>query len=50
VGILPVGTVGRVGANVHALNAHSTGVSDWEFSPFDSNILITGSENGEVCI
>ncbi|KAG0286511.1 Coronin-7 [Linnemannia gamsii] len=48
VGILPVGTVGRVGANVHLLNAHGAGVSDWEFSPFDSNVLITGSDNGEV--
>ncbi|KAG0211243.1 Coronin-7 [Mortierella sp. NVP41] len=48
VGILPVGTVGRVGASVHLLSAHGAGVSDWEFSPFDSNVLITGSENGEV--
>ncbi|KAK3808201.1 MAG: hypothetical protein JOS17DRAFT_796872 [Linnemannia elongata] len=48
VGILPVGTVGRVGANVYLLNAHGAGVSDWEFSPFDSNVLITGSDNGEI--
>ncbi|KAF9156582.1 Coronin-7 [Linnemannia schmuckeri] len=48
VGILPSGTVGRVGADVHLLNAHGAGVSDWEFSPFDSNVLITGSDNGEV--
>jgi coronin-7 len=48
VGILPVGTVGRVGADVHLLNAHGAGLSDWEFSPFDSNVLITGSDNGEV--
>ncbi|KAG9069608.1 Coronin-7 [Linnemannia hyalina] len=48
VGILPVGTVGRVGADVHLLNAHGAGVSDWEFSPFDSNVLITGSDNGEI--
>ncbi|KAF9126479.1 Coronin-7 [Mortierella sp. 14UC] len=48
VGILPVGTVGRVGADVHLLNAHGAGISDWEFSPFDSNILITGSDSGEV--
>ncbi|KAF8942827.1 Coronin-7 [Haplosporangium gracile] len=48
VGILPSGIVGRVGADVHLLNAHGAGVSDWEFSPFDSNVLITGSDNGEV--
>ncbi|KAK3809740.1 MAG: hypothetical protein J3R72DRAFT_81453 [Linnemannia gamsii] len=48
VGILPVGTVGRIGDSVHSLNAHGAGISDWEFSPFDSSILITGSDNGEV--
>lgn len=48
VGILPVETVGRVGADVHLLNAHGAGISDWEFSPFDSNVLITGSDNGEI--
>ncbi|KAF9434203.1 Coronin-7, partial [Entomortierella beljakovae] len=48
VGILPVGSVGRVGQNTHVLGAHSSGVSDWEFSPFDPNQLFTGSENGEV--
>ncbi|KAF9402531.1 Coronin-7 [Mortierella sp. AD011] len=48
VGILPVGSAGRVGQNAHLLSAHSSGVSDWEFSPFDANQLITGSDNGEV--
>ncbi|KAF9209964.1 Coronin-7 [Haplosporangium sp. Z 27] len=48
VGILPIGSVGRVGQNAHTLSAHGSGVSDWEFSPFDPNLLITGSENGEV--
>ncbi|KAK3821420.1 MAG: hypothetical protein J3Q66DRAFT_151648 [Benniella sp.] len=48
IGILPVGTVGRVGQNVYQLSAHGLGVTDWEFSPFDANVLITGSENGEV--
>ncbi|KAF9115872.1 Coronin-7 [Mortierella sp. AM989] len=48
IGIIPVGSVGRVGQNAHHLNAHSSGVSDWEFSPFDANLLITGSENGEA--
>ncbi|KAF8925571.1 Coronin-2B, partial [Dissophora ornata] len=47
IGILPVETVGRVGQNTHLLSAHSSGVSDWEFSPFDASLLITGSENGE---
>ncbi|CAO3573663.1 unnamed protein product [Mortierella alpina] len=46
--ILPVSTVGRVGDQVQALNAHSTGVSDWEFSPFDPQRLISGSDTGEV--
>ncbi|KAF9945979.1 Coronin-7 [Mortierella alpina] len=46
--ILPVSTVGRVGDHVQVLNAHSTGVSDWEFSPFDPQQLITGSDSGEV--
>lgn len=49
IGILPVGTVGRVGQSVHLLSAHGSGVTDWEFSPFDANVLVTGSENGEVC-
>ncbi|KAF9999841.1 Coronin-7, partial [Modicella reniformis] len=44
------GTVGRVGQNVHQLGAHGSEVTDWEFSPFDANVLITGSENGEVKI
>ncbi|KAF9901822.1 Coronin-7, partial [Lobosporangium transversale] len=48
VGILPVGPAGRVGQNVYSLNAHGSNVSDWEFSPFDANLLITGAENGEV--
>ncbi|KAF9425040.1 Coronin-7 [Podila epigama] len=48
IGILPVEPVGRVGSNVQVLNAHGTGVSDWEFSPFDANRLITGSDKGEV--
>jgi hypothetical protein len=43
-----VGTVGRVGQSVYQLSAHGLGVTDWEFSPFDANVLITGSENGEV--
>ncbi|KAG0211915.1 Coronin-7 [Mortierella sp. GBA30] len=49
-GILPVDVLGRVGGHVHLLSAHSSGVSDWEFSPFDSDLLITGSENGEIKI
>ncbi|KAF9286035.1 Coronin-7 [Mortierella alpina] len=48
--ILPVSTVGRVGEHVQALNAHSTGVSDWVFSPFDPHQLISGSDNGEILI
>ncbi|KAG0309666.1 Coronin-7 [Dissophora globulifera] len=46
--IIPLQPVGRVGQNAHQLNAHSSGVSDWEFSPFDPDLLMTGSENGEV--
>ncbi|KAF9560453.1 Coronin-7 [Mortierella alpina] len=46
--ILPVGVVGRVGEHVQTLNAHSSGVSDWEFSPFDPRQLISGSDNGET--
>lgn len=41
-------TVGRVGNDIQVLNAHGSGVSDWEFSPFNANQLITGSDNGEV--
>lgn len=41
-------TVGRVGSDIQVLSAHGSGVSDWEFSPFDANQLITGSDNGEV--
>ncbi|KAI7832196.1 hypothetical protein BC939DRAFT_498288 [Gamsiella multidivaricata] len=48
VGVLPVEPIGRVGQSVHQLSAHGTGVADWEFSPFDPNMLITGSENGEL--
>ncbi|KAF9917805.1 Coronin-7 [Linnemannia zychae] len=47
-GILAVGPVGRVGANVHQLNAHGANIFDWEFSPFDPDTLITGSDNGEI--
>ncbi|KAF9190083.1 Coronin-7 [Haplosporangium sp. Z 767] len=39
---------GRAGDKVHLLNAHAAGVADWEFSPFDANMLLTGSENGEI--
>ncbi|KAF9933415.1 Coronin-7 [Mortierella alpina] len=48
--ILPVSTVGRLGDRVQTLNAHSAGVSDWEFSPFDPRQLISGSDNGEILI
>ncbi|KAG0335676.1 Coronin-7 [Podila horticola] len=48
IGVLPVETVGRVGNDIQVLNAHGSGVSDWEFSPFNANQLITGSDNGEV--
>ncbi|GJJ78988.1 coronin-7 [Entomortierella parvispora] len=48
IGILPVGTVGRIPQDFHLLSAHGSGVSEWEFSPFDANCLITGAENGEI--
>ncbi|KAF8934861.1 Coronin-7 [Haplosporangium bisporale] len=48
IGVLPVETVGRVGSDIQVLSAHGSGVSDWEFSPFDANQLITGSDQGEV--
>ncbi|KAF9580394.1 Coronin-7 [Lunasporangiospora selenospora] len=50
IGLLPVGKVGRVGAEAHVLNANGLNVSDWEFSPFDPDLLFTGSEQGEASI
>ncbi|KAG0257166.1 Coronin-7 [Actinomortierella ambigua] len=48
VGLVPVDTVGRVGNDVSLLRAHGSAVTDWDFSPFDPLLLVTGSESGEV--
>lgn len=47
-GILPLDATGRQGAELPLLSAHSDFVSDFDFSPFDDNLLVTGSHDCTV--
>ncbi|XP_014784002.1 coronin-7 isoform X1 [Octopus bimaculoides] len=47
-GILPLNSTGRQGPDLPLLSAHSDYVADFDFSPFDDNLLITGSHDCTV--
>ncbi|RUP51924.1 hypothetical protein BC936DRAFT_144358 [Jimgerdemannia flammicorona] len=51
-GILPINQVGKFNAAGPAplLDAHTSSLSDWDFSEFDSDLLATGAEDGVVKI
>lgn len=49
IGLLPLDRPGKTCAkNARVFNAHAAPVSDWQFSPFDDNLLATGGEDGTV--
>ena len=44
-GIVPVGAPGKFARNAPQVHAHSSFVSDFDFSPFDDQLLATGSDD-----
>lgn len=48
-GLLPLDKPGKTCVNnARVFHAHAAPVSDWQFSPFDDNLLATGGEEGAV--
>ncbi|GAB1598509.1 coronin-7-like, partial [Argonauta hians] len=47
-GVLPLNSTGRQGPDLPLLSAHTDYVADFDFSPFDDNLLITGSHDCTV--
>eukprot|EP01137_Pigoraptor_chileana_P029063 Opistho-2@13765 len=46
--VIPIERVGKVGRDIPLLSAHGDYISDFEFSPFDDNLLVTGSNDTTV--
>ncbi|XP_074650936.1 coronin-7-like [Tubulanus polymorphus] len=49
-GILPLETTGKLTKSPPLIQAHTEFVSDFDFSPFDDNLLATASQDGGVKI
>ncbi|CAL4071093.1 unnamed protein product, partial [Meganyctiphanes norvegica] len=47
---LPLGFKGRMEVSMPLIHGHSDLITDFDFSPFDDGMLVTGSTDANVCI
>ncbi|GAB6023962.1 hypothetical protein CHUAL_008692 [Chamberlinius hualienensis] len=48
IGVIPLGTNGRIKADTPMVHCHSEQVTDFDFCPFDDGLLVTGSQDCSI--